>query len=49
MNHRGTLYWEVLDTTYAATQWFHGTPLELGDSTGPSNTVQDIEFWIREP
>jgi hypothetical protein len=48
LNHRSILYWETQETTYSATQWFHASPLTLADSTAPSNTVQDIEFYFRE-
>ncbi|MBM4343704.1 MAG: hypothetical protein FJ100_10045 [Deltaproteobacteria bacterium] len=47
LNHRSLLYWEASDSDYAATQWFHASPLTLEDSTGPSNSAQDIEFWLR--
>eukprot|EP01116_Phalansterium_solitarium_P014213 TRINITY_DN31782_c0_g1_i1.p1 TRINITY_DN31782_c0_g1~~TRINITY_DN31782_c0_g1_i1.p1 ORF type:complete len:406 (+),score=44.55 TRINITY_DN31782_c0_g1_i1:166-1383(+) len=53
LNHRSLLYWETNDApctgtaSYSDTQWFHGTPLQLGDSVSAQNTVQDIEFWIR--
>jgi len=59
LNHRGLLYWEVLDgdscwTTgnnqsgCARQMWFHGTPLNLV-SKNPGNTIQDIVFGLREP
>ncbi len=49
LNHRSLLYWEPGDKGYAATQWFHGSPMTLTDSKSPENSVQDIEFWLREP
>ena len=49
LNHRSLLYWEILDGGGAATQWFHGSPLSLTDSTSPTNGAQDIEFYVREP
>ncbi len=48
LNHRSLLYWEQGESGYQATQWFHGTPMSLTDSTAPSNLVQDIAFYYRE-
>jgi len=48
LNHRSLLYWDISNSGYSATQWFHGSPLSLTDGTGPSNLVQDVEFWFRE-
>ncbi|GEM_PF-6923724 len=48
LNHRSLLYWEAGDTSYAATQWFHASPLSMDDSTSPINTVQDIGIYLRE-
>lgn len=50
LNHRSLLYWESSDLAgdYRDTQWFHAQPLSLKPSTGPSNTIQDIEFWYRQ-
>ncbi|MSQ85077.1 MAG: hypothetical protein EXR77_19750 [Myxococcales bacterium] len=47
LNHRSLLYWETGDSGSAGTQWFHGSPMTLEDSTSPVNSVQDIEFWLR--
>ncbi len=48
LNHRSLLYWEIHDEgSYAATQWFHASPMTLTDSTDPQNTTQDIEMYIR--
>lgn len=50
LNHRSLLYWETSDSIsdYHDTQWFHAQPLSLKASTGPSNKIQDIEFWYRK-
>eukprot|EP00049_Salpingoeca_infusionum_P010239 m.173406 g.173406 ORF g.173406 m.173406 type:complete len:537 (-) comp14586_c3_seq2:354-1964(-) len=48
LSHRGMLYWETGESDYTANQWFHGAPMALSASSGPDNSVQDIEFWLRE-
>eukprot|EP00056_Hartaetosiga_gracilis_P013191 m.216444 g.216444 ORF g.216444 m.216444 type:complete len:99 (-) comp13805_c0_seq1:2762-3058(-) len=48
ISHRAMLYWEIQDDGYPANQWFHATPMNLDRSTGPDNSVQDIEFYLRE-
>eukprot|EP00729_Bicosta_minor_P013363 gene13363-20517_t len=48
ISHRALLYWETGDSGYAASQWFHGTPMTMHQSPSPRNTIQDIEFYLRE-
>lgn len=53
LNHRSLLYWESyseLTSEHFAYRpyWWHASPMTLEDSTGPKNTVLDMEFWYRE-
>ena len=51
LNRRSLLYWDTNDgagTGYTDNQWFHATPMEMGPSSGPSNSRTDVEFYFRE-
>ncbi|EGD81219.1 hypothetical protein PTSG_11257 [Salpingoeca rosetta] len=48
VSHRAMLYWEINEGSYSASQWFHATPLNMHRSSSAENTVQDIEFYLRE-
>ena len=48
LSHRALLYWETGDSGYGASQWFHGTPMAMHKSATPANSIQDIEFYLRE-
>ena len=52
LNRRAILYWDTQNNTgtYTDNQWWHGTPMELHQSSGPTNggSRLDIPFYFRE-